>query len=75
MTRGKMPKVRSLYDLRVRAKEDPRYAKLASLASSNLGGPAEPLDAAFRWLDTNARETDEAGVIDEVNYVRDLVKS
>jgi hypothetical protein len=73
-----VPKVRSLFDLRYRSKgqdaEAPRYAQLACLASANLGGPREPLDACLRWLDTNAVEVDERSVVDEINFCRDLVK-
>jgi hypothetical protein len=70
---SKLQRVRSLGSLRTLARTDPKYAALAKLASANLGGPSEPLDAALRWLDTNANEVGEAGVVDEVNYVRDLV--
>ena len=52
---------------------DPRYAKLAQVAASNLGQPSETLDVALRWLRANAMETDEAGVVAEVNHCRDLI--
>ncbi len=68
----KLKRVASLAHLRVLARTEPRYARLAALASSNLGGPAEPLASALAWLDTNANEVGEPGVVDEVNFVRDI---
>ncbi len=65
--------VSSLMDLRSRARSNPLYEKLAKIAASNLGGPSSTLDEALRWLNMNAMETDEKGVVDEVNFVRDLV--
>jgi hypothetical protein len=63
--------VRSLGDLRSRARVDARYAQLAVRASHNLGGPAgDDLNAALHWLDLNALETNEQGVVDEVNFMR-----
>lgn len=77
---GKLiPKVTSLMDLRQKATSDPRYLELAQLAASNLGGAREPrgreltLDAALRVLRDNALASDEGDVINEVNFVRDLV--
>ncbi len=74
MSRSKLPRVRSLNALRILSGSDPRFAKLACLASSNLGGPKADLDAALSWLDTNAREVGEAATVDEVNFCRDLVR-
>jgi hypothetical protein len=71
-----MAKVTSLRDLRDRATTDEQYRKLAIAAAENLGGgPAHTasLDLAMRWLRINADETDERGVIAEVNFCRDLV--
>lgn len=60
--------VRSLGELRSLAAEDARYLKLLCIASSNLGGPAEGIEACFQWLNTNANETNsEEGVVNEVN--------
>lgn len=73
---GLIPKVTSLADLRVRAGADPRYRELAVISSHNLGGPGgDSLDEAMGWLRTNAAETSERGVVDEVNFCRDLVRA
>lgn len=72
MTR-RIPKVTSLGDLRQRAATDPRYERLAIVAANNLGGAAKNRDAAMRWLATNANETDERGVVAEVNFCRDFI--
>lgn len=69
----KLPKVTSLSDLRCRASVDARYAQLAVTAAENLGHQPKDVDAALRWLNLNADETSEAGVVGEVNFVRDLV--
>jgi hypothetical protein len=69
------PKVKSLGELRQKAGNDPRYLQLALLSARNLGGhPIDTLDQAMSWLNVNAMETDEAGVVGEVNFCRDLVK-
>lgn len=69
------PKVKSLHELRQKAGADPRYLKLAILGAQNLGGGSiNTLDQAMQWLYTNAIETDEHGVVGEVNFCRDLVK-
>lgn len=69
-----MRKIKSLAELRQLAKDNPRYDALAVVASRNLGGPSESLESALRWLELNAAETgSEFGVVDEVNFVRDLV--
>jgi hypothetical protein len=67
-----MPKVVSLGDLLSRAAVEERYRRLAVVASQNLGGPGDYVEAA-RWLMLNALETTEQGVVAEVNAVRDLV--
>jgi hypothetical protein len=69
-----IPKVRSLLELEQKAKSDPRYLSLAKVAASNLGGPHGTLAESMRWLRTNGMETDEDGVVDEVNGCRDLVE-
>lgn len=69
-----MRKIKSLAELRQLAKDNPRYDALAVVASRNLGGPARTLAEALQWLEMNADETgDEQGVVDEVNFVRDMV--
>lgn len=65
--------VRSLRELESKANEDARYAELAITAARNLGGEAYNIRTAMNWLVLNAREVDEAGVVDEVNFCRDLV--
>ena len=69
----KLKPVNSVYDLNNKARVDANYARLASLASANLGGPKEPLQECLRWLNINAAETDEDGVVDEINFCIDLV--
>jgi hypothetical protein len=83
-----IPKVRSLGELQTLATTDPRYLQLAICGAENLGGRVaqkenmKPGDAAYkaalqqamRWLSTNANETSDAGVVAEVNFVRDCVK-
>lgn len=71
-----IPKVRSLVELRSLAKSDRRYRNLAIIAAQNLGGDVkdDDLDGALRWLELNASETSEKGVVDEVNFVRDLAE-
>jgi hypothetical protein len=69
-----IPKVTSLFDLRAKAQVDDRYAKLAIAAAQNLGGSqVDTLDRAMRHLNLNADATDEAGVVGEVNFCRDLI--
>lgn len=74
-----MARVVSLSDLKTRSRTDDRYARLAMLAAENIGW-AVPQDEnpriveqALAWLTTNARETSEDGVVDEVNACRGLV--
>ena len=76
-----IPKVTSLGDLFNKACKDPRYAQLTLLAASNLGLPVNTGNVhdiaattkAIKWLRTNAQETDERGVVSEINFVRDCV--
>jgi len=49
------------------------YKKWAFIASRNLGGPDSSIEEALRWLEMNANETSEEGVVDEINFVLDLV--
>lgn len=69
-----LSKVVSIGDLRQRAGRDERYHQLTMIAASNLGGSPKNLDDAINWLNTNAMETDEDGVVGEINFCRDLVK-
>jgi hypothetical protein len=72
-----IPKVTSLNDLYNRSISGAlaqSYAKLIQLASENLGGPGAPIKACFGWLVTNAYETSEEEVVDEVNFmIEDLL--
>ena len=75
--------VRSIGHLRALARENPQYNQLALIAASNLGGTKEntkDLDSAIRWLECNAMESGdeesgggEKGVVEEINFCRDLV--
>ena len=67
-------KVVSIGDLRWRSATDPRYRQLAMISARNLGGSPKNLDEAINWLNTNAMETDEDGVVGEINFCRNLVK-
>lgn len=69
-----LPSVHSILDLRTRALRNPDYKKLAISAANNLGGDCKTLDEAIRWLNINADETDERGVVEEINFCRDLIK-
>ena len=46
------------------------YRKLAFSAARNLGGTPKTLADALKVLRTNAMETDEEGVVDEINFCR-----
>ena len=43
------------------------------MASNNLGGAKQDVEGAKRWLEINAMETDEEGVVEEINFVLDIV--
>ena len=64
----KLKKVKSLGELAHLAKTDPQYAALALRASANLGKTVADVASAMKWLNTNADETDEDGVVQEVNF-------
>ena len=70
----KLKKVKSLFELRQLAESDTGYLELALTGARNLGGNPKDLNEAMRWLKTNADETDENGVLGEVNFVRDIVE-
>lgn len=66
--------VMSLAQLRAKANKDPKYRSLAILTASNFGyKPNENLDEAMRQLHTEANETSEDDVIEEVNFLRSEV--
>jgi hypothetical protein len=68
-----MPKVRSLAELRNLAETDERYKKLMIVSASNLGQPNANEQVAYESLENCVMETDEQGVVDEINFCRDLV--
>ena len=67
---AKLSPVTSLFDLRTRAKTDPRYYTLAINAAQNLGGTPRNLDGAIRWFELNMMETgeDEQSIVNEINF-------
>ena len=73
---AKVRPVSSLPDLWQKAAVDPNYAKLVVVAAGNIGALESDVPdwkTAFRYLQTYASETSEQDVIDEVNFVLDLV--
>ena len=74
MKKTTIQKVASIGDLFLRALTDERYANLALISASNLGGEGKTLSEARRWLELNASEGTEEGVVQEINHCRDLVK-
>ena len=77
MKKTLIPKVNSISDLFFRANTDPRYAQLALISASNLGGMGKDLKEARQTLYDNATADEgcsEQGVVDEINFCRDLVK-
>lgn len=67
---AKHKKVRSIMELQSLAFDDPFYRKVALDTALNLGGDyGDTLDNAIQWLMTNAMETDEEGVVDEINML------
>lgn len=62
----KLPKIKSLLDL-----HDKKYHNLTIIAAKNLGGwQVDTWDKAYAWLVTCANDTDEDGVVAEVNFCR-----
>lgn len=68
------PKIKSINELESLAQTDKWYENLALTASENLGGGTRDLKQSLQWLRTNAMETDEKGVVNEINFCRDLVR-
>lgn len=67
----KMARVSSLYDLKYRAASSQKYVDLAIRAARNLGGEdITTFDKAIHWLNLNASETSERGVVAEINFCR-----
>lgn len=73
----KLVKVSSLMDLRVKARDNPKYVELAICAAQNLGGQkndTKDFESAMQWLNTNAMEVSEKDVVGEVNFCIPLMK-
>lgn len=71
----KLNKIQTINELAYLAHTNKSYEQLAIVAASNLGGGKLNLTGAINWLTINAMETDESGVVDEINFCRDLVKA
>ena len=67
-----MKAVESIAELSALSKVDKRYSKLAIYTAENLGGSPVNLADALRWLKICATETGERGIVDEVNFCREL---
>ena len=71
----KLQEVDSLSDLWLKANESEDYQKLVTIASQNLGSAEEDHWKKYhRWLEINAMETNEMGVVDEVNFCIDIAQ-
>lgn len=70
---GIIEPVYSIGDLKFRAEGDKNYEMLAITAAKNLGGNPHNLKEAVYLLQMNAMETDEFGIVDEINACRELV--
>ena len=67
---SKLLPVKSLGDLRQKAKVDERYAQLVIDSAANLGGDlGDSFEQALNWLEMNAMETSEEGVVEEINFM------
>jgi len=73
-------KVVSIMDLNWKCNDEKeplreKYIQLAIASAQNLGGASKlTVDQAIDWLKINASETDEDGVVDEINFCIPLVK-
>ena len=73
--RIKLKKISYIFELRALVREGKQeYSELAICAARNLGGAPKNFEDAVQWLVTNANETDEDGVVAEINGVRDIVE-
>ena len=67
--------VSSLYELFVKADKFPHYRHLLRLSAETLGHMGEgSFDSWAQTLERNALELGEREVVDEVNYVRDMLQ-
>lgn len=53
-----------------------KYRKLSIISAKNLGiSQSDPtFEQCIRWLEANMAETNESGVVDEINFCLDLVE-
>jgi hypothetical protein len=62
-------KINNLCEFEYLAKNNNSYAQIAIVASNNLGGPYNPtVDQALKWLEISALETEEEGILEEINF-------
>jgi len=68
--------VSSLYELFVKADKFPHYRRLLRLSAENLGHPMSGgcFGSWAQALEHNALELGEREVVDEVNYVLDMLQ-
>ena len=68
--------VSSLYELFVKADKFPHYRRLLRLSAENLGHSmsAGCFDSWAQTLENNALDLGEREVVDEVNYVLDMLQ-
>lgn len=67
--------VRSLYELFAKANKFPHYQNLLRLGAETLGHTGEGnFDSWAQTLERNALELGEREVVDEVNYVLDMLQ-
>jgi len=82
---SKLQAIDSIYELQRLCKpgreQSEQYKKLAECAAQNLGMPENwgtksnnVTDQHIEWLNMNAMETTEEGVVDEINFCLDIVK-
>jgi len=74
----KLKKVKTISELSYlcnNGKLKEQYTKLAAVSAQNLGGRSTAsISENIQWLSTNAMETSEDGVVDEINFCLDLVQ-
>jgi len=58
----------SYEDLDLKARTDENYADLAIRTAADLGGEAEDLDSALRWLALYRDQATEEGLVSELNF-------
>jgi len=74
MKKSKLAPITTLMELAYKAARNEKYEELAILAARNLGGDTgRNLQECLDWLEINAMETNEEGVVDEINACIDLL--